>query len=209
MGLFSKLFSTKQSAKNQQLNGNPCIEISVETSSHYTQTKQKTKGLLPAIPLDAFDGYVSPSGGFVNYARFQVIGIKPETKRKNKRVYEVRNKEDACKCAESDGLTGPFDVTVLPSTPPSDRQLSYAKSLGANIPDGACAFDVSAIISRINDNDESPVSEKLARQAHKFGVNFSRYHGRVAIMSIANANLPVMEYSNFISSLLDNHISNQ
>lgn len=208
MGLFSKLFSAKPT-NNQQLNDSPCIEISVETSSHYTQTKQKTKGLLPAIPLDAFDGYVSPSGGFVNYARFQVIGIKPETKRKNKRVYEVRNEEDACKCAESDGLTGPFDVTVLPSIPPSDRQLSYAKSLGASIPDGACSFDVSAIISRINDNDESPVSEKLARQAHKFGVNFSRYHGRAAIMSIANANLSVIEYSNFISSLLDNRASNQ
>lgn len=210
MGLFSKLFNSNQSTKNQKFNtGNQCIEISVETSSHYTQSKQKTKGVLPAIPLDAFDGYVSPSGGFVNYARFQVVGVNPATKRKNKRVYEVRSKEIACQCAEKDGLTAPFEVSVLPSTPPSDRQLSYAKSLGANIPDGACAFDVSAIISRINDNDEAPVSENLARQAHKFGVNFSRYHGKVAIMSIANANLSIIEYSNFVLSLSGKQAANQ
>jgi len=131
----------------------------------------------------------------------KVIGINPSTNRKNKRVYEVRNKVDARKCAENKGLVEPFDITVLPSVPPSERQLTYAKVLKACIPDVTCPLDVSAIISRITDNDESPVPEKLAHHAQEYGLKFSRYHGRTATMNTAKASLSVMEYGNFILSL--------
>lgn len=202
MGLLSKLFGTSKPPANQQsTNSDISIQSSVSLTSHYVEVRQKTKGLLPAISLDVLDGYISPSGGFVNYARFQVIGINPSTNRKNKRVYEVRIEEDARKCAESEGLIEPFEITVLPSVPPSERQLEYAKVLEACIPDGACSLDVSAIISRITDNDEKPVSNKVAFQAQKYGLKFSRYHGRAAILKIAEASLSVMEYSNFVLSL--------
>ena len=159
---------------------------------------QKTSGTLPAIPISALDGYISPSGGFVNYGRFQVIGKNPATNRKNKRVYEVRNEDEARSHAESSGLVGPFEVSVLPSKPPSESQLSYAKSLGASIPDGACSHDVSAIISRITDNDESPVTEKLAHKAHIFGLKLSRYSGSKSINALASQ-LPPSEYLEFLS----------
>ncbi len=201
MGFLSKLFGSAHTSPSQSANDSVSMTASVSATSRYVEIRQNTKGLLPAAPLEAIDGYISPSGGFVNYARFQVTCINPSTNRKNKRVYEVRTCEDACKCAENDGFAGPYEVTVLPSSPPSERQLSFAKTLEAVLPDGACALDVSAIISRITDNDEKPASAKLIQQAHIRGLKFSRYHGKTAIMSIAKANLSVVEYSNFVLSI--------
>lgn len=202
MGFFSRLFGFSQTSHTPPAVSNDVsVGASVTVTTRYVDVRQHTKGLLPSIPLDALGGYVSPSGGFVNFARFQVTCVNPDTKRKNKRVYEVQTGEAACKCAENDGFIGPYEVAALPSTPPTDRQISYAKALGATLPDGSCSLDVSAIISRINDNDESPVSPKIAQQAHDRGLKFSRYHGRVAIMSIAKANLSVREYSDFILSI--------
>ena len=202
MSFLSKLFGSSKSPSTQHITDNSIsIESSVTLTSRYVEVKQITKGLLPSIPVDVLDGYISPSGGFVNYARFQVIGINPSTKRKNKRIYEVRFEEDARKCAESEGLIEPFEITVLPSVPPSERQLEYAKILEACIPDGACSLDVSAIISRITDKDEKPVSSKLACHAQKYGLKFSRYHGRTAILNIAESSLSAIEYSNFVLSL--------
>ena len=202
MSFLSKLFGSSKAPSTQHSTDNSIsIESSVTLTSRYVEVKQRTKGLLPSIPIAVLDGYISPSGGFVNYARFQVIGINPSTKRKNKRIYEVRFEEDARKCAENEGLIEPFEITVLPSVPPSERQLEYAKVLEACIPDGACSLDVSAIISRITDNDEKPASAKLVRQAHIRGLKFSRYHGKAAIMSIAKANLSVVEYGDFILSI--------
>lgn len=196
MGFFSRLFSNSQTVSAPVK-----VEMSVSQSSYYVEVKQKTRGVLPAVSLKALDGYVSPSGGFVSYGRFQVIGINPDTKRKNKRIYEVKDCDCACKCAENDGLVGPFDITVLPSVPPSDRQLAYAKSLGARIPSGACFLDVSAIISRITENEEKLDSEIIAKQAFAYGVKFSRYHSKSAIIDIAKNSLPAIEYSNFILSI--------
>lgn len=202
MSFLSKLFGSSKAPSTQYSTDNSIsIESSVTLTSRYVEVKQRTKGLLPSIPIDVLDGYISPSGGFVNYARFQVIGINPSTKRKNKRIYEVRFEEDARKCAENEGLIEPFEITVLPSVPPSERQLEYAKVLEACIPDGACSLDVSAIISRITDKDEKPVSTKLACHAQKYGLKFSRYHGRTAILNIAESSLSAIEYSNFVLSL--------
>ncbi len=162
-----------------------------------TEQHQKKDGPLQPVSLDAIGGYVSPSGGYINYARFQVIGIKPSTKRKNTRVYEAFYEEDAISQARAEGFVEPFEVKVLPAEPPSDRQLSYARNLGATIPEGACKQDVSAIIDRIVDEEEDPVEEKLAKIANDCGVKFSRYHGRTQIMNLA-LSLPPEEYSRFL-----------
>ena len=167
MGFLAKLFGTKQTKLSQQASIVPTLEISTSFSSYYVAVRQKTPGALAATSVSAWDGYASPSGGYVNYGRFQVVGKNPITNRKNKRTYEARNEEEACKCAEAAGLLGPFEVSVLPALPPTDSQISYAKDLGATIPGDACKTDVSAIISRITDEDEEPASEHLARTAHE------------------------------------------
>lgn len=207
MGLFSKLLGISKSASSQLIEDDVSlsVESSVTMTTRYIEVKQHTKGLLPSVSLATIDGYVSPSGGFVNFARFQVTGMKPETKRKNKRIYEVRYKEEAVQLAEKDGLVAPFEVAVLPQKPPTERQLAYAKVLEAVLPDGACSLDVSAIISRITDNEEEMPREVVARQAHLFGVNFSRYFSTAAIMRAAEAQLSVVEYSNFVVSIADTH----
>ena len=200
MGFLSKIFGLSKDSHAQS----ECVTsvgASAEMRTYYVDIRQKTSGLLSAAPLDSIDGYVSPSGGFLNYARFQVICINPSTKRKNKRIYEVRTKEEACECAQNDGFIGPYEISAIPFSPPTERQLAFAKTLEAVLPDGACGVDVSAIISRITDNDEKPVPLKLVHQAHIRGLKFSRYHGREAIMSIAKGNLSVTEYAEFVLSI--------
>ena len=85
-----------------------------------------------------------------------------------------------------------------PASPPSDAQISYAHSLGAEIPEGACSLDVSAIISRITDGDEAPVSERLAQKAHEYELKISRYSGRAVILRLARS-LPTAQYFELVS----------
>lgn len=199
MGFLSSLFKTKQNKPPEQIFVPPTLEIEITTSfsSHYVDIRQKTKGALEPTPICAWDGYVSPSGGYVNYGYYQVVGKNPTTNRKNKRTYEAKNEENARKCAEDAGLVEPFEISVLPAPSPTDAQLSYAKDLGATIPEGACKADVSAIISRITDEDETPASENLSRKANEFGIKFSRYHGRKAILNLAR-DLPAKMYGEIL-----------
>ena len=173
------------------------FSISAEYRVYKDETRQRTPGVLSAMSLASWDNYVSPSGGFVNYARFDVIGKNPETKRKNKRYIEAKDEASACRRMEEKGFIGPFEVTVLPIEPPTERQLEYAKSLGASIPEGACKRDVSAIITRITENDEGPVSASKARAAFEADLKISRYSGTHEIMSLANS-LPADEFSKIL-----------
>lgn len=162
-----------------------------------TEKHQKKSGPLEPVSLDAIGGYISPSGGYINFARFQVVGIKPSTKRRNTRIYEAFREEDALNQARAEGFIEPFEVKVLPADPPSERQLAYARRLGATIPEGACKQDVSAIIDRIVDEEEEPVREEIAKIANDVGLKFSRYHGATQIMNLA-CSLPPEKYSRFL-----------
>lgn len=171
--------------------------VTAVVSSSYVDIYQKTRGQLSAIPLESWDGYISPSGGFINYGCFDIKGRNKETNRKSSRYIEARTEEEACKLAEEKGLIGPYTVLVCPVSPPSDSQISYAHSLGAIIPDGASSRDVSAIISRITDEDEGSVSPKLAHVAHMHGLKISRYSGSKEILRLA-LRLPSAAYHDFI-----------
>ena len=61
MGFLSKLFGSAQTSPSQQTNDNVSVSASVSVTSRYIEIRQKTKGLLPAAPLEAVDGYISPS----------------------------------------------------------------------------------------------------------------------------------------------------
>ncbi len=132
-----------------------------------------------------------------------MIGINPKTNRKNKRVYETRREEQAIKCAIDEGFEAPFEVTAIPFDPPSERQLDYANSIGIYVPPEACRYDVSAMLSRYEDDDEEPVDEKIAKMANIYGIMFSRYAGKKAILNKAHQ-LPKMEYNGFIYAISDN-----
>ena len=65
----------------------------------------------------------------------------------------------------ADGLVDPLTVQVEQQIPPTDRQMDYVLELEAMIPGGVCKDDVSAIISRITDEDEEAPDPGLSRYA--------------------------------------------
>lgn len=84
--------------------------------------------------------------------------------------------------AAADGLVDPPTVQVEQQIPPTDRQMDYALEFEVMIPDGVCKDDVSAIISRIADEDEETPDPGLSRYAHACGVKFSRFVGAKALL---------------------------
>lgn len=170
MGLFD-FFKKKEPA--------PATTITATIQTQTVEVKQQTRG---ELPLADIGGYVSPSGGFVNYGRFCVAGTNSSTGRKNTKRYEVQTESDARAAAAADGLVDPLTVQVEQQIPPTDRQMDYALELEAMIPDGVCKDDVSAIISRITDEDEEAPDPGLSRYAHACGVKFSRFVGAKALL---------------------------
>ena len=204
----NNMISFQNQNNNSAINSSPSTIISqsdqytltlnTEFHTSYEEVRQKSFGVLPAISLDACHGYVSPSGGFINYTIFQVVGKNPDTKRKNKRIIEAKTQEIAYEKAKEKGIVEPFEITILPAPKPTERQLEYAQDLGAPIPKGACQYDVSAIISRITDNSEQQVSERFAKLADEYGILFSRYESRNSIMKKA-INLPHQQYMDLVN----------
>lgn len=148
------------------------------------------------------DGYVSPSGGFCNYARFTGRGINPATGRSNQvKVVEARTLEDAvAKVEEQNGLQQ-VQLSVIPMEPPTERQIPYAKDLKIQIPAGACKEDVICMISRVAESaDDTPLlgcPQALANYLHEAGVLFSAYIGWEDAVSYAVAYLPEREKCRF------------
>lgn len=155
----------------------------------------------PIIPLSAFDGYVSPSGGLISYGCFDIRGKNLSTKRKVRRYFEAQTEELARKLAEDGGMAGPFEVTVRPSRPAEPWQFSELRYYDVTppVPDGLNYWDVQALLDRIAGRDEFPVPYELARLAFRFGVKFSRYSCSSAILN-ASYFLPTDDYTELLSA---------
>ena len=164
----------------------PNVTVEWSYSVKNIEVKQKSDSPLQPFSADAWDGYQSPSGGYVNFGTYQVTGINPKTNRKNKRKFEVLDEEKAIQMMIESGFGPPFDVSILPSREPTEAQIDYALDLGIAVPEDACFLDVSALISRVTDDDEEVASEALAAKAHEYGLKFSRYHGRATILRLAS-----------------------
>lgn len=173
MGLFSFFKKKEKTAIN--------IDVTISKSIHSHEIKQRTSGELSMLSLG---GYVSPSGGFVNYGRFRVVGKNVTTGRKNTKIIEAKDDKTAIAQAEACGLIGPFTITVEQMQEPTERQVDYALDLGASLPSGACFEDISAIISRIVDDDEEGPLEAFGEFAHAIGIKFSRFIGKRALYNI-------------------------
>jgi hypothetical protein len=152
----------------------PTYTIPEVRSISRNEIPKRAKGMFTPASIG---GYVSPSGGFVNYVRYSVKGKCVKTGKNKKYHYEAMSEAEAQAKAKEDGLTEPFKVQIEKMAPPSDSQHSYARSLDAVIPKGACKRDVTAILSRITEEDESP-DPGLVSFAHAYGVCFSRFIGK-------------------------------
>lgn len=144
MGLFSFLRKKKEEAPAPQV-----LEITCEL--------KRVQRPLSAVHLEGVDKVRANCYGnylFTPEAIFVVRGINPATNRKNKRTYTASSEADAIQQAEASGLAGPFEITVEPADAATESQLAYAKNLGVNVPKGACKTDLSALLSRAEENDE-------------------------------------------------------
>lgn len=128
-------------------------------------------------------GYVSPSGGFSNSARFAVHGINPKTRRQNKKVVSCQTSDMAQKEAVSAGLVPPFQCDPISFSAPTDAQRDYASKLQITFPSAFISVeDASALLSRAEAIDFLPTSPALVRYASSWGLHFSRYHGNEALL---------------------------
>jgi len=177
------------------------FSISTASYSSYTDDPPPRYRSLPIIPVSAFDGYVSPSGGLISYGCFDIRGKNLSTKRKVRRYFEAKTEELACKLAEDSGMAGPFEVTVRPSKPAESWQLSELRfnNITDPVPDGLSYWDIRALLDRISSRDEARVPLDFARLAFRFGVKFSRCSGPRAILS-ASRSLPADEYRELLSA---------
>lgn len=155
------------------------VSVKIEARTVEVEVVQRTPG---ELPLADVGGYVSPSGGFVNFGRFKVAGTNATTGRRNTKRYEVQTEGEARAAAAADGLVEPMVVEAEPNEGPTEQQMAYALDLKAAIPAGACKADVSAIISRITDEDEAAPDPGLSQWAHDCGVRFSRFVGHDALL---------------------------
>lgn len=186
-------FSTESGTSTQ-------VNLAVQYAARDVQIYQKTQGILPALSRGIFGEYVSPSGGFVNYAHYLIGGKAKDTGIKRSREFDAKSVSSALAQAEKFGIIDPYLIEVLPNRPPSLNQLAFAKDLGAVLPDDACFHDVSAIISRIYDNDERAVDGCLAKCAAQYDFDLSLYSGTKAIMEMVS-NLPADKRRQFAHDL--------
>lgn len=166
------------------------IAITTTSTTRSIPVFQKTVGLLPSFSNEIWNGYVSPSGGYVNYACYIVSGLDEKTGRKRKKRIKAQNERVAAQYALSEGLCAPLSIELIPNDPPTEAQLAYARDLLAVLPENACFHDVSAIITRIYENDEAPVEDSLAECALKHGLFLSKYSGKRIIMELIDQLTP-------------------
>ncbi|MBO5953341.1 MAG: hypothetical protein J6Q53_04375 [Oscillospiraceae bacterium] len=175
------------------------LTISTETTEHYVD-----RFIADGIEVSHLNlgGYQSPSGGYVNWTRYEVKGKNAATNRKNTRRYAARSESALASIAAADGLLEPYEIRVMPNDAPTDKQIEYLHSWNVEVPVGAVKEDVSAILSRLEDSYSvvaeeriSPSksverirpldgpSEEFAQYADAMGILFSKYIGEVALFN--------------------------
>lgn len=125
----------------------------------------------------------------LNY-KYSVTAIFISTKRKRTVIEIGPNPEFCRKKLEAIGYKEPFEISKPLFEPPSEAQLNYAKKLEIEIPDHASTSDVSALISRKEDDDFLPTPAMLD-YAYEEGLYFSEYIGNKALYNIIFHNLPL------------------
>lgn len=209
MGFISKLFELFNLQTKKQESAKKIVsESEIKKNVHGAEIKFKTTiesstyklvvelGEGEKISLLNLNGYVSPSGGYVNWARFQVVGVNSKTNRKNTKYYEAKDTDAARALAMADGLNEPFIIQAVPHAPEIniEHHIDYLRDSNFIAPKEAIKADLLAIRSRIYDSDDvisevmqsetlcirtvrakKAPSEEFALYAHESGVKFSKY----------------------------------
>lgn len=127
------------------------------------------------LQLTDIGNYSSPSGGYLNYGLFKIGGTNKATGRIKHYLLESKTEETAIEEARTQGLNEPFSVECIDFDMPTQAQIDYANSLGIKIPNGVTKQDVSAILTRYEQDDFHPISKQFALWVDDIGVKFSRF----------------------------------
>ncbi len=113
--------------------------------------------------------------------QYKVYGYGEKTNRQRKRIYYAYDEKEAREKALHDE-TIPETIEMLPEESATDRQISYARSLGKNIDENYTKREASDIISRVVDHDE-PACEEIKEIADYFKVEYSQYANEYSLFN--------------------------
>ncbi|NLE12111.1 MAG: hypothetical protein GX628_00375 [Clostridiales bacterium] len=133
------------------------------------------RGNLPYIEAGIFSR--APLGK-INYCTFQASGKDEEGKARRLRIDTV-SEQAAYEQAIQSGITDPV-LTLRPPRKPTGEQLDYAGDLGITVPADACEEDVSCMLARVAEGDESIPTHDAAVYADHKGMHFSAWIGERA-----------------------------
>lgn len=141
----------------------------------YSESYRK---LEPRLEMIDIGGYVSPSGGYGNFAVYEVKGINPSTNRINTRKFKAVSESRAIDEMKKAGFVEPFTVSILPVELPSEEYMKYvAENLEITLPEGISDDDLNAINNGARFDDTAMPSAGIVKFAMELGVCFSRFIG--------------------------------
>ena len=203
MGIFDFLKKINKSNSKTPGAKKPSVNVSITTSSYGVDCFLADGENVPCLNLR---GYTNPSGGFVNYSRFKVVGKNNATGRKNTKHYDAKDESDVAKLAKADGLSEPFEITFEAHKRDTETENYYIAQLRdyhVPIPEGAIKEDLRSILDRVRYStivvSEKKVgkdkviqrvkampspSEEFAQFADDMGIKFSRYIDEVALFNV-------------------------
>ncbi len=119
-------------------------------------------------------------------AKFKISG-RDKDNCKKKYVFNTFNESEARRLAETYGMV--VEATkLLPSEPPTENQLNYAKNLRIEIPPNATKDDVSDLISLTVEKDK-PSTERHRAFARGYMVEVTEHIGKRALFDRIHAAL--------------------
>lgn len=134
------------------------------------------------VKLIDLDGFESPSGGYLNYNRYQVKGVNPKTGRKNTKRVDGFSEEDAINFAKSEGLIEPFEVsTIQHEAPDPDYFKSVQNDFEIRLPDDMSDRDLYHLTNRLYEDDTETPTKDFAKFATDNKIMFSRFIGEMVL----------------------------
>lgn len=108
--------------------------------------------------------------GYCACGEFVLRGVNSDTKRKNKISVFAPNYDAAVTAAQTSLYHGPFELLSDPTMmPPSDNQIAYMGRLGLRLPGGSSIHDVTALLTRYENNDRSRTNTSFLAYAEANG----------------------------------------
>jgi len=142
------------------------------------------------IYWEYYDG--SPTGiGYASLYEYEVVGrtygvsekTRKPTNKKSKIVVLANSAEEAISEAKKKDTMPPYETVTLLDRPPSFEQIKYLNGAGIPHPNLMCDIDVTALLTRYEEGDDSRATEGIKEIAKKRRICFSMFSSQKQIAS--------------------------